>query len=193
MAAPKVGGGKRIAGLQPKVALAVVAVVAIGVWYYLKHRAAAAIPTQTQTTPQVAATGTTDPNATGGVAQGAVAPAPDLSFLGSLLDSFLGQSSQFEQLASAVATAPPTNISTYYNAPYQSPSTNTYTANYSGAAPAAQQGNINPAPTGLPPGVSAPGISAAGAADLASWTAPVFNSNTIASFPGKSGSPSKAS
>src|ERR1035437_4973188 len=144
MAAPKVGGGKRIAGLHPKVALAVVAVVAIGVWYYLKHRSAASIPTQTQTTPQVAATAT-DPNATGGVAQGAVAPAPDLSFLGSLLDSFLGQSSQFEQLASAVATAPPTDISTYYNAPYQSPMTNTYTTNYSGVSPPVQQGAVNSA------------------------------------------------
>src|ERR1035437_7520562 len=113
--AASAASGKKIAGLQPKVAIGLALVVAIGVYLYLRNRSAnAAVPTQTQTTPQVAATGGTDPNATGGVTQ-----APDMS---GLLDALLTQS---QTLASAFANYQPTVNSPYtYNAGQYEGSTN---------------------------------------------------------------------
>ena len=155
MAAP--AAGKKLFGLQPKVAIIVFIVVGVGVFLYIRNRSAnAAVPTQTQTTPQVAATGT-DPNATGGVTQ-AAAVAPDLT---GILDALVGQTNS---LASNYQQP-----SIYYNAPYQSPTTSEYTYNYSGTSPAAPVGSSNtqatpssgapfPVPAGTTHYTSAPSI-----------------------------------
>lgn len=113
----------KVFGLEPKVALAIALAVGLGVfWYIRKHNAG--IPTQTQTTPQVSPSQYPQ-DQTGGVSQG-----PDVSALLAALQSL---------------TTGYTQPSNYYNAPYQSPSTNTYTTNYTGATPPVSGGSVNPA------------------------------------------------
>ena len=132
----------RILGVPTKWAVVIVLVVFVGVWYYLKNRSTG-VATQTQTTPQVAATGSTD--STGGVSQ-----APDLS---SLLDALAQNTAAITGLTTGSGTyaSPDTSTQTqpttsnYYNAPYESPSTTSYTYNYTGATPPVQQGQINDA------------------------------------------------
>lgn len=147
--APAKAPGK-ILGVPTKWAVVIVLVVFVGVWYYLKNRSTS-VATQTQTTPQVAATGSTD--STGGVSQ-----SPDLS---SLLDALAQNTAAIAGLTTGgytttpttptdTATTPVAETSNYYNAPYESPSTTSYTYNYAGASPAAQQGAVNPAPASTP-------------------------------------------
>jgi hypothetical protein len=142
-AAPTVPkGGKKIAGLNQKTAIILFVVVAAGVYLYLRHRASSTAATNLSTA-SVPTTGTAAAPDTGTDTTGGVAAGPDLS---GLLDTLLGSESNFEQLASAVATSPPTNT-TYYNAPFGNVY-DTTTTTYTGTTPAAQ-GQVNPVSTAV--------------------------------------------
>ena len=126
----------KILGVPTKWAVVIVLVVFVGVWYYLKNRSTG-VATQTQTTPQVADTGSTD--STGGVSQ-----SPDLSsLLDALAQNTAALTGGYTGSNPAADTTPTT--SNYYNAPYNSPTTDTYTYNYTGATPPVQQGQVNDA------------------------------------------------
>jgi len=173
-AAPKAPG--KILGVPTKWAVVIFVVVGVGVWYYLKHRTTSGVATQTQTTPQVAATGTGD--STGG---GGSSSTPDTTGPSStdLLSTLLGSESNFEALAGAVASSPPTT-NTYYNAPYNSPTTDTYTYNYAPASPAAPPGSPNTGGTGgaapvTPPAAETPAAAPVYANNVTPVTAATIN------------------
>jgi hypothetical protein len=148
-AAPKTGG-KKIAGLNPKTAIIVFVVAAAGIYLFMKYRASSTAASNLSTA-SVPTTGTAAAPATGTDTTGGVAAGPDLS---GLLDTLLGSESNFEQLASAVATSPPTNT-TYYNAPFGNVY-DTTTTTYTGTSPPSSGGQVNPVTTAAYP---APGGS----------------------------------
>ena len=143
---------KKIFGLDAKVAIGIFLVVLVGVYLYIKHKGTG-IATQTQTTPQVAATGQQD-------ATGAANQPPDLS---ALLEALAQQTAAIQGLSSSG-----------YNTPVSypgSPGTDTGGGSYTGASPPAPPGTVNvggtvqpvyqgPGPAGVytPPSFSTPTV-----------------------------------
>lgn len=148
--------GKKIAGMKPKVAIGVALVSFVLVYLWYRNRSQnAAIPTQTQTTPQVGP----DPNATAGAA-----PAPVTDTTGGVQQS-LGDT--LSTLSSFLGSLPYTS---YNYAPTITGSYNTTSTTYYGASGGGPPSEPGPTP-GPTPGPFVPPVQ--GKVNVASYAVPL--------------------